>query len=206
MKMLHRISALLTAAVMGAVLFTGCMSAGPTIAEEDLPYGATMRETKTTFALPVSYDRRFLNDAQVTVLTDYFSAVQNCDGEAYAANTLDFYADYQLNEVYSEQYESMDDMMTALHASVAEATAEDFIYNMITVTNFTQERVTSGLNTMIDVLTDISGNPDFEQTLTNCWAVEMEWLLVYNGGASNVIVNEQYVYMFEIDGAYYCVM
>ncbi len=206
MKMLHRISALLTAAVMGAVLFTGCMSAGPTIAEEDLPYGATMRETKTTFALPVSYDRRFLNDAQVTVLTDYFSAVQNCDGEAYAANTLDFYADYQLNEVYSEQYESMDDMMTALHASVAEATAEDFNYNMITVTNFTQERVTSGLNTMIDVLTDISGNPDFEQTLTNCWAVEMEWLLVYNGGASNVIVNEQYVYMFEIDGAYYCVM
>ena len=206
MKMLHRISALLTAAVMGAVLFTGCMSAGPTIAEEDLPYGATMRETKTTFALPVSYDRRFLNDAQVTVLTDYFSAVQNCDGEAYAANTLDFYADYQLNEVYSEQYESMDDMMTALHASVAEATAEDFNYNMITVTDFTQERVTSGLNTMIDVLTDISGNPDFEQTLTNCWAVEMEWLLVYNGGASNVIVNEQYVYMFEIDGAYYCVM
>ncbi|MBQ8011259.1 MAG: hypothetical protein IJ265_06870 [Oscillospiraceae bacterium] len=206
MKMLHRISALLTAAVMGAVLFTGCMSAGPTIAEEDLPYGATMRETKTTFALPVSYDRRFLNDAQVTVLTDYFSAVQNCDGEAYAANTLDFYADYQLNEVYSEQYESMDDMMNALHASVAEATAEDFTYNMITVTDFTQERVTSGLNTMIDVLTDISGNPDFEQTLTNCWAVEMEWLLVYNGGASNVIVNEQYVYMFEIDGAYYCVM
>ncbi len=206
MKMLHRISALLTAAVMGAVLFTGCMSAGPTIAEEDLPYGATMRETKTTFALPVSYDRRFLNDAQVTVLTDYFSAVQNCDGEAYAANTLDFYADYQLNEVYSEQYESMDDMMTALHASVAEATAEDFTYHMITVTDFTQERVTSGLNTMIDVLTDISGNPDFEQTLTNCWAVEMEWLLVYNGGASNVIVNEQYVYMFEIDGAYYCVM
>ena len=206
MKMLHRISALLTAAVMGAVLFTGCMSAGPTIAEEDLPYGATMRETKTTFALPVSYDRRFLNDAQVTVLTDYFSAVQNCDGEAYAANTLDFYADYQLNEVYSEQYETMDDMMTALHASVAEATAEDFNYNMITVTDFTQERVTSGLNTMIDVLTDISGNPDFEQTLTNCWAVEMEWLLVYNGGASNVIVNEQYVYMFEIDGAYYCVM
>lgn len=206
MKMLHRISALLTAAVMGAVLFTGCMSAGPTIAEEDLPYGATMRETKTTFALPVSYDRRFLNDAQVTVLTDYFSAVQNCDGEAYAASTLDFYADYQLNEVYSEQYETMDDMMTALHASVAEATAEDFNYNMITVTNFTQERVTSGLNTMIDVLTDISGNPDFEQTLTNCWAVEMEWLLVYNGGASNVIVSEQYVYMFEIDGAYYCVM
>ena len=38
MKMLHKISALLTAAVMGAVMFTGCMSNGPTIAEEDLPY------------------------------------------------------------------------------------------------------------------------------------------------------------------------
>lgn len=206
MNVLHRISALLTAVMMGAVMFTGCMSAGPTIAEEDLPYGATMREAKTTYALPVSFDRRFVNEMQVTVLTDYLAAVQNCDGELYAANTLDFYADYQLNEVYSEQYETMDEMMTALHDSVAEATADDFTYNMITISNFTQERVTSGLGTMISVLTDISGNPDFEQTLSNCWAVEMEWMLVYNGGASNVIISEQYIYMFEIDGAYYCVM
>lgn len=203
---LHKISALVMAAILGTVMFTGCSSNETTIEEEDLPYGATMREARTTYALPISYDRRFVNDEQLAALTDYLSAVQNCDGTLYRESTLDFYADYQLNEVYAGQYEDMDAMMTALHASVAEATAEDFTYAMITIDDFSQERVTTGLGTMIEVLTDISGDEAFTQSVDNCWAVNMQWMLVYNGGASNVIINDQYVYMFEIDGAYYCVM
>ena len=97
-------------------------------------------------------------------------------------------------------------MMTALHSSVASATAEDFTYVMITVDNFTQERSVSGLGTMLEVLTDISGDKNFTDTVTDCWAVEMQWLLIYDGGASSVVVNEQYVYMFEIGGKYYCMM
>jgi len=34
----------------------------------------------------------------------------------------------------------------------------------------------------------------------------MDWLIRYNGGGSSMLVNEQYVFMFEIDGKYYCVM
>ncbi len=206
MNRFHKITALLTASALSMVLFGGCMSGGPTIAEEDLPYGATMRESKSDFALSVSYDRRFVNEEQVTVLTDYLAAIQNCDGAMYHDNTFGFYADYQLNDVYEGQYESYDDMMTALHASVAEATADDFSYVMVTVTDFTQERVSSGLGTMTEVLAGISGEEDFEQSLTGWWAVEMEWLISYNGGASSVLVQEQWLYMYERDGRYYCVM
>ena len=206
MKMLHKISALLTAAVMGAVMFTGCMSNGPTIAEEDLPYGATMREAKTTYAMPVSYDRRFVSDAQLTAITEFLSSIQTCDGDAYAANTLDFYAEYQLNEVYKDTYKTYDEMMTALHSSIAKSTAEDFDFTMVTITDFTQERVTSGLGTMIDVLSEISGDENFEQSLTNCWAVEMEWMFNYNNASSTAIVQDRMIFLFEIDGAYYCVM
>lgn len=203
---LHKTTALLSVLVLGASLLTGCGSNGPTIKEEELPYGATMREDKSTHALPISYDRRFMNEEQAAVLTDYLYAVQTCDGESYGKNTIDFYADYQLNEVYAGQYADLDGMVTALHASMAEATAEDFTYAMITVDNFTQERSVSGLGTMLEVLTKLSGDENFTESVTDCWAVEMQWLIVYNNGASNVVVNEQYVYMFEIGGKYYCVM
>lgn len=203
---LHNITALLSVLVLGASVLTGCGSNGPSIKEEELPYGATMREDKSGNSLPITYDRRFMNEEQAAVLTDYLYAVQTCDGDLYKKNTLDFYADYQLNEIYAGKYEDLDAMMTALHASVAEATAEDFTYVMITVDNFTQERSVSGLGTMLEVLTKISGDENFTDTVTDCWAVEMQWLLVYDGGASSVVVNEQYVYMFEIGGKYYCMM
>lgn len=207
MKCLHKTAALLTAILMGAVLCTGCKNQNqPSYTEEELPYGATMRESKTGYAVPISYDRRFVNEEQVKVLTDYLSAIQTCDGELYKTNTLDFYAEYQLNEVYEGQYANYDEMIGALHAAIAEMTAEDFTFTMVTVENFTQERVASGLDGMIDILTDFSDDENFSQTLDNCWAVEMQWLMHYNGGASSVIVNEQRLYMFEIDGQYYCVM
>lgn len=204
MYQFRKLTAFFSALVM-AVTLTGCMSSGPSVAEEDLPYGATMRESKTTFALPVSYDRRFLNDAQITALTDYLSSIQNCDGEAYANNTIDFYADYQLNEVYQDTYETFDEMLTDMHTSIANSTADDFQFNMITVTGFSQERVSSGMNTMIELLADISGNAEFEQTLTNCWTVRMDWMIRYNG-SSTAIVEDRLIYLFEIEGEYYCVM
>ncbi len=206
MNRFHKISALLTAAMLGTVMFTGCMDKEVNIAEEDLPYGATMREAKTTYALPVSYDRRFVNEAQLTAITEYLYAIQTGDGDKYAETTLDFYAEYQLNEVYSTQYKTMDEMIVALRSSVSEITADDFEFAMITIDGFTQERVTSGLDTMIEILDKINGESDFLSSVDNCWALDMDWLIRYNGGGSSMLVNEQYVFMFEIDGKYYCVM
>lgn len=206
MKSLHKIGALLMAALLGCTMLTGCMDKEVNIAEEDLPYGATMREAKTTYALPVSYDRRFVQDAQLKSLTDYLYAIQEGDGEGYAANTIDFYADYQLSEVYSTQYKTMDEMIVALQGSVSELTGKDFEFAMVTINGFTQERDTSGLNTMIEVLDKINGEADFKSSIDNCWAINMDWLIRYNGGASSALVQKQLVFMFEIDGKYYCMM
>lgn len=206
MRSLHKIITLLAAATLCGTMLTGCMDKEINIAEEDLPYGATMRETKTTYALPVSYDRRFVNEAQLKVLTDYLYAIQTGDGDGYAANTLDFYAEYQLKEVYSTQYKTMDEMITALQGSVAELTGKDFEFAMVTIDGFTKERDTSGLNTMIEILDKLDGDADFLDSIDNCWALDMDWLIRYNNGGSSALVQEQYVFMFEIDGQYYCVM
>lgn len=203
MKCLNRAVLLMTAALIGCCAMTGC-GGGEDIAEEDLPYGATMREAKTTYAVPLSYDRRFLNEEQLTVIADYLAAIQNSDAALYTENTLDFYADYQLNEVYSESYSTMDEMVAALHQSVADDTGEDFKFAMVTIDDCTQEGVASGLDTMIEILETIDEENDFASTVDNRWALNMEWVITYEGGSR--VASDQILFLLEIDGEYFCVM
>ncbi len=203
MKCFHRTAALLAAAVLACCALTGC-GEGYNLAEEDMPYGATIREDKSTYAVPVSYDRRFLNEEQLTVITNYIAAIQNSDAALYTASTLDFYAEYQLNEVYSENYSTMDEMVAALHQSVADGTGNNFTYNMVNIEDCTQESVTSGLDTMLEILETIDEENDFISTVDNCWALNMEWFIKYDGGS--MIVSDQKLFMVEIDGEYFCVM
>jgi hypothetical protein len=172
--------------------------------EDELPYGATMRTDKTSYSLPVTYDRRFLNEAQVTAVTDYLAGVQNCDTELYLASTLQFYVDYQFNEVYEGSYDSMDAFVAALNSSIAENTADDFTFSMITIDEFTTEQNVSGLATMLELLDNI--NEGFSDTVENCWSLEVEWVLSYNGGEDTLAVSDQRLFLVEVDGAYYCIM
>ena len=93
MNYVKKTAVFLTAALLGCCALTGCGGNGVTIAEEDMPYGATMREAKTTYALPVTYDRRFLNEEQLTAVTDYLSAIITKDAALYETYTLGFYND-----------------------------------------------------------------------------------------------------------------
>ncbi len=206
MKLLHRSIALVLVAVMGAAAFTGCMEDNNNVAEEDLPYGATMKEMKTTFALPMCYDRRFVNDEQAAVIADYFAAVQNCDTELYLQSTFDFYVEYQVNEVYQDSYSSTEEFLAGLRQSMVQPTAEDFRFNMITVSEWTEERVASRLDEMLEMLDALSGQEGFRESVDGCWALKLEWVLTYNGGADSMIAEDQKLYLFEIDGSYYCVM
>jgi hypothetical protein len=202
----YRIAALAAALTIGLSLFTACGSTSSTqnMDEDELPYGATMRTDKTSYSLPVTYDRRFLNEAQVTAVTDYLAGVQNCDTELYLASTLQFYVDYQFNEVYEGSYDSMDAFVAALNSSIAENTADDFTFSMITIDEFTTEQNVSGLATMLELLDNI--NEGFSDTVENCWSLEVEWVLSYNGGEDTLAVSDQRLFLVEVDGAYYCIM
>ncbi len=198
-----RYIALLTAALCLSA-FTACGSQGPSMSEGDLPYGATMREDKSSYAVPVTYDRRFLEEAQLTAVANYLSAIQTSDAALYESVTLDFYSEHQLNDIYAGQYANMDEMVAALHKSIADTTADDYAFRMVTIEDCTTEQITSGLNTILQILENIDESDNFEETVDACWALNMEWILGYTGGS--LIVSDQKLYLLEIDGKYYCVM
>ncbi len=204
MKLFHKYTALALALVMGGAL-TGCMEDEGYIAEEDLPYGATMKEMRTSFSVPMSYDRRFITEEQAAVIADYHAGIQNQDAELYIQSTFDFYIDYQLNEMFADLYKSREEYVDGLHLSMSQQSGEDFKFNMITVSGMTEERVASRLDEMLNMLQDLSGDENFKDSVDSCYAITLEWSVAYNDGAQYLNAKDQKLFLIEIDGRYYCV-
>ena len=203
MKKIYQIGALLTAVVM----LTGCQSAKEKInyTEEELPYGATMRSNKTSYTVPMTYDRRFVNEEQVKAVADYLGAIQNNDAELYESVALPLYTAYQVSEVYS--YQSTDELVNALHEGISGQLANDFKFEMVLINEFSTDRSAGGLAAMLDLLDKISPkDAQFTDSLENAWALELEWEFSYNNGEQTGVTENQYLYLMQIDGVYYCCM
>lgn len=205
MKLFYKYIALALSCVMGAAAFCGCMEDPNYYEEDELPYGATMKELKTSFPVPMCFDRRFVTDEMAAAVANYYGSVQNQDTELYLQSTFPFHVDYKMNVMYEGQFASYDEFVKSLHTSIAQPTAEDFKYTMITITGLTTERVASRLEDTINMLEELSGDANFAESITECWKLEIEWRLNYNGGAEYLAAEDQELFLIGIDGTYYCV-
>ena len=75
---------------------------------------------------------------------------------------------------------------------------------MTVLSVLSDERVASGLDTILEILETIDEENEFVSTVDNCWALEMQWIVNYDGGSA--ILESQKLFLLEIDGKYYCQM
>lgn len=188
------------------LLFTGCSSQKQNMnyTEEELPYGATMKSDKNSYAVPMTWDRRFLEPEQISVVADYLGAIQNADADLYTSVALPLYTAYQVEEVYD--YENTEAMVNALHEGLCGQLADDFHFEMVLVNEFSADRNTGGLEAILDLLDKISDGEKFTDTMQNAWALELEWEFSYNQGNGTGSTETQYLYLFLVDDQYYCCM
>ena len=208
MHRFQKIIALLLVTALFVPCFAGC-EPGPNkpeefdTAEEDLPYGATMTSNKKSFSVPMTYDRRFVTDEQVSAVADLCAAIQNQDMEQYTAITPEGYADYQVNEVYS--YENADQMMQALHASVANNTGEDFKFSMVLINGISEDRNAGGLVEAIALMDNLT-EKQFSASLLGAWDFTVEWDFSYENDTKYFVVEEQHIFVFQTENGYYAMM
>lgn len=93
----RRILVCATAAALLCTGFAGCSDSnssdsesGVNIAMEDLEYGATMRDDDSR-AVPLEYDKRFLEDGELDALANYYASIQNEDVELFQSCTVEKY-------------------------------------------------------------------------------------------------------------------
>jgi len=203
MKKIYQIGAVLLAVMM----LTGCQSAKQKVnyTEDELPYGATMKSNKTSYTIPMTYDRRFVNEDQVRAVADYLGAIQNRDAELYESVALPLYTTYQVGEVYA--YQDIGELVNALHDGIASQTADDFRFQMVLINEFSLDRNAGGLNAMLSLLDSISPeNAKFTDSLQNAWALELEWEFSYNNDENTGRTESQWLYLMQVDDVYYCCM
>ncbi|MBR3417554.1 MAG: hypothetical protein IKG82_02555, partial [Oscillospiraceae bacterium] len=119
-------------ALAGALLLTvcpltGCGSTGSNndlnLTEDEMPYGSTLVKVGE-LAVPVQYDRRFLEDALVEKLAAYYHALQEKDSEAFSALMFPLYHNYELETVYEGKYTDAD-VVNNTHEAICESVGRD---------------------------------------------------------------------------------
>ena len=195
-------TALLCAAVL--LVCTGCSEkAQIDYTEEELPYGATMRSS-SSFAVPMTYDRRFLNEEQVGAVANFFGAIQNCDAELYQSSTFDYYISYQMQDAYGK--ETPEELIQAIHDNVASRYSDDFTFKMILINELDQNRSAGALSQGLDFMRQLSGDDKFADTVEEAYDLALEWDVIYDGGAKYEVAENQHILLLRVDGKYYCVM
>ena len=201
MKRIRRITALLLCAVCMMSL-PACGKKGMTYTEEELPYGATMRQNKTAYPVPITYDWRFITEEQVTAVTGLLGGIQNADAELYTKSTLDFYAAYQL-KVY--EADSTEAMVQQFHDNLANSTGADFTFSMALINGMAQNRDNGNIASMLTLLDGIyEGSGKFSDTVEEVYDLTMEWDITYTGGYK--VLDDEHVYLLKTPDGYFAVM
>ena len=102
----RRILVCATAAALLCTGFAGCSDSnssdsesGVNIAMEDLEYGATMRDDDSR-AVPLEYDKGFLEDGELDALANYYASIQNEDVELFQSCTVEKYMESLYENAY----------------------------------------------------------------------------------------------------------
>lgn len=202
-------------AALALTAFTGCGSnseSGTTIQEEDLPYGATMRLEKDRFSVPVQYDRRFLPDGAVQVVSDYYLSFQTQDLALFESVQTEQYMQYRLEDVYGGEYTNQG-ILEASHESMVSFVGEEYVVALVDITYATSEKAVSNIPTVLDMLDSVSeaaDNTKVSEQIPEIYEIKVDlYVDTAASGAKGYTslnpVTDEVLYVFSLDGSWYLV-
>lgn len=188
--------------------FSGCAEkdenkSGVSIKMEDMPYGASLRDEKSAYKLRIQYDKRYLDDAQLKAVTDYYYAIQTSDVDLYGSVMFPYFEEY-VKTYSSDRTINLQYVLDTFNASIEDSVGTDFSIDMCDVTDVNNNSIESGSDTIIEKLDAISQEQDginVSDKITNSCKLTVT-LYVTSGDTSNSISNDT-LYIFEMDGNQY---
>ena len=198
----HTLRRILTCAAAAALLCTslaGCSGdssssseSGINVNMEDLEYGATMRDD-TSRAVPLEYDKRFLEDGELDALANYYGSIQNEDVELFQSCTVSEYMESLYKNAYGDL---LDD---SAYVSQQKKSYEDqmggaFTFSQIMVNGcLKQDETGSNAEYLTGMLDELNGE--------SCKTLTVQ--PVITNGTDTTYCDEVTVFIIELDNKYY---
>lgn len=207
----HTLRRILTCAAAAALLCTslaGCSGdssssseSGINVNMEDLEYGATMRDD-TSRAVPLEYDKRFLEDGELDALANYYGSIQNEDVELFQSCTVSEY----MKSLYKNAYgDLLDD---SAYVSQQKKSYEDqmggaFTFSQIMVNGcLKQDETGSNAEYLTGMLDELNGDSNYcAEHMESCKTLTVQ--PVITNGTDTTYCDEVTVFIIELDNKYY---
>ena len=206
----------LLAILMTLCCLTACgekqEQAEESVAMEDLPFGATL-QLLDTVAIPIEYDSRYFTEEEMTVLSNYFYAIQTEDTALYEEVTLDFYTDYVVQQMF-QGLVGVDGLLTKIKFSYTPQPSEtsietetktnaDVTFTKITITECEQstDSIHNNLDNLYPMLNELSGEENYcTEHISDAKFLNLSLSLA--SGDATTTLSDQYVFLLCVDGQY----
>lgn len=182
------------------------------VAMEDLPFGATLQLLDTA-AVPIEYDSRYFTQEEMTVLSNYFYAIQTEDTALYEEVTLDFYTDYVTQQMF-QGLVGVDGLLTKIKFSYTPQTSEasteqetttnaDVTFTKIIIAECERstDNVHSNLDNLYPMLDALSGEENYcTEHVSDAKFLNLSLSLA--SGDATTTLSDQCVFLLCVDGRY----
>lgn len=180
------------------------------VAMEDLPFGATLQLLDTA-AIPIEYDSRYFTEEEMTVLSNYFYAIQTEDIALYETVTLDFYTDYVVQQMF-QGLVGVDGLLTKIKfsytpqssgTSAETETDADVTFTKIIITECEQstDSIHNNLDNLFPMLNELSGEENYcTEHISDAKFLNLSLSLA--SGDATTTLSDQYVFLLCVDGQY----
>lgn len=204
----RRILVCATAAALLCTGFAGCSDSnssdsesGVNIAMEDLEYGATMRDDDSR-AVPLEYDKRFLEDGELDALANYYASIQNEDVELFQSCTVEKY----MESLYENAYGGLLDdnaYVTQQKESYEKQLSGDIHFSQILVNDcLKQDETGSNAEYLTGMLNELNEDSSYcTDHMESCKTLTVQPVLT--NGTDTVYCDEVTVFLIELDNQYY---
>ncbi len=168
---------------------------------EQLEYGATMRDDDS-YAVPVEYDKRYLEDPELKALTDFYAAIQNEDAETFSAGIVNFYLDYLLENTYGGLLDASA-FVTQQHETFRDyVDNDDFSFTQVQVTDCKyKDSTTSGVSYLTDMFDELEGEGYSDEHVKDCKALTVQLLITADD--KTVTSDSLTIFVVNLDGSYF---
>lgn len=200
------------AVLCAAICLTACGGTDSTVTQDQMPYGATITTNASAYPMAMQYDNRFLEDALIARLADYYDAIQTQDAARYAAVQLPLYHDYELTTLMGGEYTD-DDIVKMVYSGLAEYNGGAFEFAMVEITDAKRGTVYSDTAALIEILdtlsTETSGT-QISQNIDNAYELTVRRYLTNAGSGvrreTNTIVEEESLFALHWNGTWYFIL